>query len=190
MDTELRKEMLDQVLREVDARVHVLRLGGANEATKSVVVSSFLVAVMRLFHEDLYLEAQRELTGRRGHGPVDYSVHSVKDPTFTLSVTEVKKENFNQGLAQNLVQLELALTFNKRKREAYEVDGEEEPPRKLKSYGVVTDASGWYFVECAIDEDERVSYRVAELPEKLNFKKEWREDAKTVFEHQERDVKF
>ncbi|KAG0061975.1 hypothetical protein BGZ89_011018 [Linnemannia elongata] len=181
MDTELRREMLDQVLREVDARVRILRLVGANEFTRSIVVSSFLVAATRLFHEDLYLEAQRELSGRRGHGPVDYSVHAVKDPTFTLGVTEVKKENFNQGLAQNIVQLESALTAKKRKREAYEVDGEEEPPRKLRSYGVVTDASEWLFVECTMDEDESVSYRVAELPEQLNFKKEWREDAKTVF---------
>ncbi|KAF9560940.1 hypothetical protein EC968_005945 [Mortierella alpina] len=181
MDTKLRKEMMNLLLNEVDARTHILRLGGANEATRSIVVSSFLVAVTRLFHEDLYLEAQRELSGRRGHGPVDYSVHAVKDPTFTLGVTEVKKEDFNQGLAQNIVQLESALTAKKRKRETYEVDGDEEPPRKLTSYGVVTDASEWLFVECTMDEDESVSYKVAELPEQLNFRKEWKEDAKTVF---------
>lgn len=86
-----------------------------NEATRSIVASSFLVAATRLFHEDLYLEAQRELSGRRGRGPVDYSVRSVKDPTFTLGVTEVKKDDFNQGLAQNIVQLESALTAKKRK---------------------------------------------------------------------------
>ncbi|KAF9981400.1 hypothetical protein BGZ75_007349 [Mortierella antarctica] len=50
MDTELRKEMLDQLLKEVDARTHILRLGGANEATRSIVVSWFLVAVTILFH--------------------------------------------------------------------------------------------------------------------------------------------
>jgi hypothetical protein len=78
------------------------------------------------------------------------------------------------------VQLESALTTKKRKRETHEVDGEEEPPMKLKSYGVVTDASQWIFIECTMDEEEQVSYRVSELPENLNFKMEWRKDVEKV----------
>ncbi|KAK3804974.1 MAG: hypothetical protein JOS17DRAFT_769047, partial [Linnemannia elongata] len=181
MDTDLKRETLDNLLKEVDARIGVLRLSGANEATRSVLVSSFLVAVTSLFRGHLYLEAQREINGRRGHGPVDYSVHAEMDSSFTLGVTEVKKEDFKQGLAQNIVQLESTLTAKKRKREVYEVDGEEEPPRKLRSYGVVTDASGWFFVECTMDENDLVSYRVAELPEQVNFKMDWRRDVETVF---------
>ncbi|CAO3568918.1 unnamed protein product [Mortierella alpina] len=152
VDTKLRNEMMNLLLDEVDARIHILRLSGANKATRSIVVSSFLVEVTRLFHDEFYLEAQ-----------------------------QVRKEDFKQGLAQNIVQLESAMAAKKRKRETYEVDGAEEPPRKLTSYGVVTDASQWLFVECTMDEDESVSYKVAELPEQLNFKKEWKEDAKAVF---------
>ncbi|KAF9124331.1 hypothetical protein BG015_005111, partial [Linnemannia schmuckeri] len=38
METDLQKEMVDVVIREVGARVRALKLFGANEATKSMVV--------------------------------------------------------------------------------------------------------------------------------------------------------
>ncbi|KAI7825616.1 hypothetical protein BC939DRAFT_447862 [Gamsiella multidivaricata] len=71
LDSDLHKEALDQLIKEVDFRTHALQLTGANDATKSIIMASFLVAATRLFEEDLFL-------GRRGNGPVDFSVHSRK----------------------------------------------------------------------------------------------------------------
>ncbi|KAI7815730.1 hypothetical protein BC939DRAFT_97045 [Gamsiella multidivaricata] len=182
LHSNFQKTILEQLLHEIESRAQVMRLTLPSEATKSIIVTSFLVAATRLFEEDLYLATQRNLSGRRGNGPVDFSVHSRCTHEYTLGVTEVKKEDFNQGVAQNIVQLESALTLKKRKRERYEIDGEEEPPRKLKSYGIVTDASQWMFIECTMHEDDAVVYRMTELERTLNYHGKWQDDAKFVFE--------
>ncbi|KAF9923540.1 hypothetical protein BGZ67_009769 [Mortierella alpina] len=70
----LNSAVQDQLISEVESRVDVLPLFGANEATKSMVVASFLVAATALFKEDVYLTSQRNLSGRRGNGPVDFSI--------------------------------------------------------------------------------------------------------------------
>ncbi|KAF9556637.1 hypothetical protein EC968_008102 [Mortierella alpina] len=180
LDSEFEGSISNHLINEVESRTRILNLFGANEATKSNVSASFLVAATRLFEEDLYLESQRNLSGRRGNGPVDFSVHSRKTHTYTLGVTEVKKDDFRQGAAQNIVQLESALTAKKRKRETYDVDGEEEPPRKQRAYGIVTDSAEWAFIECTLHEDETVSCRMSKLDEVLNFRGKWQEDAKVV----------
>ena len=182
LDSDIQNEILEQFLHEIDSRARVMKLTLPNEATRSIVVASFLVATTRLFEEDLYLATQRNLSGRRGNGPVDFSVHSRSTHDYTLGVTEVKKDNFNQGVAQNIVQLESALTLKKRKRERYEIDGKEEPPRKLRSYGIVTDASQWMFIECTMDENDAVTYRMTELERTLNYSGKWKDDVKFVFE--------
>ncbi|KAG0196577.1 hypothetical protein BGX28_009963 [Mortierella sp. GBA30] len=175
-------KILTRLIDEVRLRVDVLKLLGANESTKSMVVASFLLAATKLFKDDLYLAAQRDLSGRRGHGPMDYSVHSRKSYEYTLGVTEVKKEDFKQGVAQNIVQLESALTAKKRKRNSSDIDGEEDQPMKTRSYGIVTDASLWLLIECTLHEDETVSYRMKEIERTINFAGDWQDDAKFVFE--------
>jgi hypothetical protein len=144
-----------------------------------MVVASFLLAATKLFKEDLYLASQRDVSGRRGNGALDFSVHPRKTHSYTLGVTEVKKENFPQGVAQNIVQLEAALTTKKRKRGTYEIDGEEE---SLRSYGIVTDASQWLLLECTLHEDETVTCRMQELERTINYSGKWQEDARFVFE--------
>jgi hypothetical protein len=182
LDSDFEKKMLAQLKDEVETYVDVLNLIGANEATKSLIVSVFLAKATRLFKEDLYLAAQRNLSGRRGNGPVDFSVHSRKSYDYALSVTEVKKDDLVQGVAQNIVQLESALTAKKRKRSPNDVDGEEEPPTKMRSYGIVTDASTWLLIECTLHEDETVTYRMSKLAEVINYDAAWQENAKFIFE--------
>ncbi|KAG0049088.1 hypothetical protein BGZ89_004342, partial [Linnemannia elongata] len=179
LNSDLEKTVLEDLLKEVGLRVGVLRLLGANEATRSMVVASFLLAATKLFEEDLYLASQRDLSGRRGNGAVDFSVHPRKTHSCTLGVTEVKKENFPQGVAQNIVQLEAALTTKKRKRGTYEIDGEED---SLKSYGIVTDASQWLLLECTLHGDETVTYRMKSLERTVNYEGKWQEDVRFVFE--------
>lgn len=180
LDSELEKKVLDQLINEIGLRVDVLMLKGANEPTKSMVVTSFLAAATKLFQEDLYLAAQRNLSGRRGNGPLDFSVHLRTTHSYTLGVTEVKKDDFRQGVAQNIVQLESALTTKKRKRSASDVDGEE--PMEMRLYGIVTDASQWNLIECTMHNDDTVSYRMTELERTLNYSGKWQDDAKFVLE--------
>ncbi|KAF9947660.1 hypothetical protein BGZ70_002574 [Mortierella alpina] len=181
--SEFQKKMLAQLLDEVESMVDVLSLLGANEATRSMIVGAFLVKATRLFKEDLVLAAQRNLSGRRGNGEVDFSVHSRKNDNLTLGVTEVKREDFKQGVAQNIVQLESALTTaKKRKRSPADVDGDEEEPMKARSYGIVTDAEKWLFLECTLHEDESVTYRMSELDRSINYKTNWVDEAKYILE--------
>ncbi|KAF9536462.1 hypothetical protein EC957_010882 [Mortierella hygrophila] len=180
LDSDFEKATQDRLINEIESRVDVLNLFGANEATKSMLVESFMVAATKLFKDDLYLTSQRNLSGRRGNGPVDFSVHSRTTHDYTLGVTEVKRDDFKQGVAQNLVQLESALTQRKRKRETSDVDGDEEPRKKQRAYGIVTDSAEWAFLECTLHEDETVTYRMSKLKEKLNYDDKWQEDAKSV----------
>ncbi|KAF9287535.1 hypothetical protein BGZ68_001691 [Mortierella alpina] len=166
--SEFQKKMLAQLLDEVESMVDVL---------------SLLVKATRLFKEDLVLAAQRNLSGRRGNGEVDFSVHSRKNDNLTLGVTEVKREDFKQGVAQNIVQLESALTTaKKRKRSPIDVDGDEEEPMKTRSYGIVTDGEKWLFLECTLHEDESVTYRMSELDRSINYKTKWLDEAKYILE--------
>jgi hypothetical protein len=181
LESDLEKEMLTQLLVEVECMVQALNLRGANEATKSMIVGAFLVKATRLFNKDLFLAAQRNLSGRRGHGPVDFSVHSRKGSEYTLGVTEVKKDDFVQGVAQNIVQLESALTAKKRKRGVNDLDGEEQRTSKMRTYGIVTDSKQWMLIECTMNEDDTVSYKMTELERTLNFAGNWQDDARFVF---------
>ncbi|KAF9901744.1 hypothetical protein EC991_005753 [Linnemannia zychae] len=181
LDSDFQSTTQDQLIYEIESRLDVLNLFGANEATQSVVVASFLVAAIKLFKDDLFLASQRNLSGRRGNGPVNFSVNSRKGDLVTLGVTEVKMVDFKQGLAQNMAQLESALTRKTRKRQMDDVDGEEERPMKQRAYGIVRDSALWASLECTLHEDERVSYRMSNLDEHLNFRGNWQDEAKIVF---------
>ncbi|KAF9099642.1 hypothetical protein BGX27_000549 [Mortierella sp. AM989] len=105
-------KLKDELTVEVVKRNSALKGVHLNEASRSLVVGSYLIAATELFKEDLVLDVEREIKGRRGHGKVDYSVHSRKSNStldYTLGATEVKKEDIQQGFAQNIVQLESAL---------------------------------------------------------------------------------
>ncbi|KAI8598100.1 hypothetical protein EDD21DRAFT_356670 [Dissophora ornata] len=81
--------------KEIEARTETLLLIGSNESTRSMVVASFLVWATKLFRNDLYLGSQRYLSGKRGNGPVDFSI-SRNNMDHCLGVTEVKKEDFRR----------------------------------------------------------------------------------------------
>ncbi|KAF9322726.1 hypothetical protein BG006_002104, partial [Podila minutissima] len=128
LDSDFEKKTVAQLEDEVGTFVDILNMHGTNKVTKLLIVSVFLAKVTRLFKEDLYLAAQRNLSGHRGNGPVDLSVHSQKNYEYTLGMMEVKKDDFVQGVAQNIVQLESAMMEKKRKHGLNDVDEEEEQP--------------------------------------------------------------
>ncbi|KAG0006860.1 hypothetical protein BGZ65_002699 [Modicella reniformis] len=177
LDSDLEKKVLDHLIHEITCRVKVLKLVPGNDAAKSMVVASFLVAVTTLFEEDLYLASQQNLSGHRGNGPMDFSVHSQKTHWYTLVVTEMKKEKLQEAVTQNMVQLESVLTTKKRD----EIDGKE-GPLAMRSYGIVTDANYWMLIECTLHEDERVTYRMKGLERTVCYNGKWQDDVRFVFE--------
>jgi hypothetical protein len=74
----------------------------------------------------------------------------------TVGVTEVKDEDFYKGVAQNAVQLESALS--NRKRKANEM---EEGTFVGKVFEIITDAKEWYFMECSLDEQDRLRFKLS-----------------------------
>ncbi|KAF8948406.1 hypothetical protein BGZ47_005179 [Haplosporangium gracile] len=139
---------------------------------------------------ELTLAPERSLRGRHGHGKVDYAIEALAQDgsRHVLGVTEVKREDYGKGLAQNLVQLESSLTVRKRKRSCDDNgDGEreEDSSAPMRAYGIVTDASFWFFVECTIkpsqDSGDRPKFRISRLDDIVNYNKStWREEAASL----------
>ena len=92
------------------------------------------------------------ITGTNGKRNVDYAIH--KKGSGIVGVTEVKREDFNQGVAQNVVQMESLIS--RRKRGAAEL-GE----TCFRSFGIVTDAEGWVFLECTHDENGKPIFKLS-----------------------------
>jgi hypothetical protein len=72
-------------------------------------------------------------------------------------VTEVKDEDIFKGIAQNAVQLESALS--NRKRKASEM--KEEKVFTGKTFGIITDAKEWYFMECSLDDQDKLAFKLS-----------------------------
>ncbi|KAF9577366.1 hypothetical protein BGW38_007464 [Lunasporangiospora selenospora] len=132
----------------------------ANEATRSTIVNLFMVSAILFNDSNMVLAQQQRMKGLRGHGSVDFAVLDRFRQTQALGVTEVKKDNLAQGLAQNLVQLDVAVQQKKHKRvEEFGEENGERPPIRAKSYGIVTDSFKWTLVECTLDEKDALAFR-------------------------------
>ncbi|KAF8953211.1 hypothetical protein BGZ46_003260, partial [Entomortierella lignicola] len=150
--------------------------GDKNIITLHVIVRpNRTYPTVRIFGGELVHVPERPLRGRHGHGKVDYAIESLtKDGTrHVLGVTEVKQEDYRRGPAQNIVQLESSLAVRKHKRsndDYGEEDKEEDSSAPLKAYGVVTDASVWYFVEYSNDQSQdRPKFRISRLVGIINY---------------------
>ncbi|KAG0265614.1 hypothetical protein BG011_004405 [Mortierella polycephala] len=174
------KTVLKHIIQDCVFKNKAYLLGpGASEAAKSSVVDSFMVGAIQSYDSDMFLAQQLQMSGMRGHGAVDFAVIDRIHHSQVLSVTEVKKEDFAQGLAQNMAELDVAVQQKKRKRmdEVDEDSGERPPVFRFKSYGIVTDSFKWILVECALDEEDVLTYRTKDIPGILDLK-QGGEDAK------------
>jgi len=112
---------------------------GETEATRSEYVSPFLVTAVSLLDGLVKLYPQLYIEGKYGRGRLDFCLRLLG---AIIGVVEVKKENFDQGMAQNVIQLHSSLETNrKRKHDEIESDFAD------KAYGIVTDGRTWYFIE-------------------------------------------
>src|SRR3954453_2998736 len=149
------REILKHLITELEARLKSIPISG-NEASKSEYVCSYLVAGVNLYEGKFELRPEKNITGPNGHGPVDFAIDLLRTAK-TVGVTEIKDEDFYKGIAQNAVQLESALT--NRKRKASEM--EEEGTFVGKTFGIVTDAKEWYFLECSLDDQDRLRFKLS-----------------------------
>jgi hypothetical protein len=146
--------ILKHLISELNARLKSIPING-NEASKSQYVCSYLVAGVNLYEGKFELRPEKNITGPNGHGPVDFAIDLLQTAK-TVGVTEVKDEDFFKGIAQNAVQLESALS--NRKRKANEM---EEGAFMGNVFGIVTDAEKWYFLECSLDDQERLRFKLS-----------------------------
>lgn len=123
-------------------------LDGAPEAVHSLYVHSFLKAVAAdtmstsdVPRQNIIIRPEKYIKGKFGKGPVDYAI--TLSNGAIVGVTEVKREDFRKGVAQNAVQIESILP---QKRKAEDMDDSDEVP--TRSFGIVTNAKEWIFLEC------------------------------------------
>ncbi|KAF9583839.1 hypothetical protein BGW38_008356 [Lunasporangiospora selenospora] len=180
LETDLQKSMLESLTYEVSSRAGIVNIVDANRATKSLLISPFLFAAARLFDGDFFLLNRQGLIGRRGHEAVDCLVTSRKDGEYISGVTIVKRGDFRNGYARNMVQLEAMLTLRERERKLKGKD--KEPPRKHKSFGIVTDSEKWAFLECTQHEDKTVSFKASMLSDQIDYNADMDKDVESVFE--------
>ncbi|CAI2191134.1 14295_t:CDS:2, partial [Funneliformis geosporum] len=98
---------------------------------------------------------EKLIEGRNGQGNLDYAVEC-RSTGRVLGVIEVKKEDFMKGFAQASVQMESTLS---RKCKADEIDNGQDVDRV---FGIVTDASEWYFMECSLDNEGKPAFKLSE----------------------------
>jgi hypothetical protein len=147
--------ILRNLITELEARLKSIPING-NEASKSQYVCSYLVAGVNLYEGKFELRPEKNITGPNGHGPLDFAIDLLRTAK-TVGVTEVKDEDFYKGIAQIAVQLESALSNRKRKAS----DISEESAFVGKTFGIVTDAEKWYFLECSLDEQDRLRFKLS-----------------------------
>jgi hypothetical protein len=97
------------LIEELRRRKHTLGDVNRNEATCREFISSFMhaaVSHVKAEEASLLLKTEDWLDGPRGYGPLDYSVDV---EGVVVLVNEAKKEDFEKGTAQNIVQMHSAM---------------------------------------------------------------------------------
>ena len=84
-----------------------------NETTAREFISVFMATSILLiqnhhlkFSENLQLYVEEFLSGSRGYGPVNYLIKYLQ---LVVMLNEAKRQDFDQGAAQNIVQMHSAL---------------------------------------------------------------------------------
>ncbi|GES87269.1 hypothetical protein GLOIN_2v1571020 [Rhizophagus clarus] len=93
--------------------------------------------------------SQYEISGSHGKGPVDWVI---KVGNTIITVTEAKKEDINQGIAQNAVQLQTSIQRNPKKC-SYDTAGLHEDVM----YGIVSTAVDWVIIKLVSSSSENNS---------------------------------
>lgn len=130
-------------------------LNTSNEAVASEYISAVMTAICLYFqsdHPSIMKSPQQDLSGTYGRGPVDFVL---KIGEVMVCVTEVKRYGpLVQGLAQNIAQLDAALSQSSKKRKR-----EESSDSDSFTIGIVSDAVCWWILKmtkCTADDTTQV----------------------------------
>ena len=162
MDARLTR-IVDHIVERLRSERTVLpSLRVTNEAVASEYVSAVLTAICLYFLPDhpITKTPQQDLSGTYGRGPIDF-VLQVDE--VAVCVTEVKRYGtLEQGLAQNIAQLDAALSQAKRKRKR-EAESDD-PAHPVFSIGIVSDALSWCVLQMSVQADGDTLVCMADLP--------------------------
>lgn len=109
----------------------------ASKAARRELISCVLHGVAYCFNGKIKVVPEYEITGSFGRGPVDWAV-LMGDKIIVI--TEAKKDDIEQGISQNTVQLHSAIQRNFKLRSSGEHTSTE-------LYGIVTTALEWFIIK-------------------------------------------
>lgn len=112
-DPSIDSDALQAFIKDLEQKRDNFRVVNANEMTCREFISTFMnsaVTHVRSEESELQLKAEEWINGSRGYGPVDYSVNLGE---VVVLVEEAKKEDFEKGAAQNIVQMHSAIEVGK-----------------------------------------------------------------------------
>ena len=110
----------------------------ANEATRCEYISRIIYGVASIYGGEIKVYPQYEISGSYGKNPVDWAI---KIGNIIITITEAKKEDINQGIAQNAIQLQTSIQRNPKKR-TYDMALQEDV-----MYGIVSTAVDWVIIK-------------------------------------------
>ncbi|RGB23086.1 hypothetical protein C1646_729234 [Rhizophagus diaphanus] len=106
---EIRNSVIEDFLRMHKASPPIT---STNEAIRCEFISVIIYGVVSIFDGTVKVYSQYEVSGSHGKGPIDWVI---KMGDTIISVTEAKREDINQGIAQSTVQAHASMQCNRKK---------------------------------------------------------------------------
>ncbi|PKY58938.1 hypothetical protein RhiirA4_430071 [Rhizophagus irregularis] len=125
----------------------------ASEATRREFISCVLHGVAYCFNGEIKVVPEYGVAGSFGRGPVDWAV-LMGDKI--IAIIEAKKDDIEQGISQNTVQLHSAIEGNLRLRSSGE-------HTSTKLYGIVTNALEWFIIKVTDCTEKPIDVKLSNL---------------------------
>ncbi|RGB42519.1 hypothetical protein C1646_662149 [Rhizophagus diaphanus] len=106
---EIRNSVIEDFLRMHKASPPITSM---NEATHCEFIFVIIYSVASIFNGTAKVYSQYEVSESHGKGPIDWVI---KMGDTIISVTEAKREDINQGVAQSTVQAHASMQCNRKK---------------------------------------------------------------------------
>ncbi|GBB91756.1 hypothetical protein RclHR1_19110004 [Rhizophagus clarus] len=176
-DPSITREEFKLLIDELEKKKCTFKSVVRNESTCREFISAFMTTAVKhvqSIEERLELKAEEWLDGTYGYGPTDYAVYV---ESIIALVAEVKKEDFEKGAAQNIVQMCSAVEALTRKRRIDEIN-DDDGNIPILMYGIVTNALQWYFIRWAGSPEDPIVE--VSGPHQCEFDSEHMEQAKKI----------
>ncbi|KAF8470148.1 hypothetical protein BDZ91DRAFT_720058 [Kalaharituber pfeilii] len=138
-------------MAELKLRQEVNPYRGTYSPTNTIYSYCYLASGASFYKNNFKLIPEKLVVGPNGQGNFDHAIEC-RSTGRILGVVQVKKEDFMKSFAQVCVQMESFLTDCKRNG-GQAVD---------KVFGIVTDASEWYFMECTLEDEGKPLFKLSE----------------------------